>query len=104
MLAHSFLLRVFIYVGVFSMFSGVLCMMRSCNFDFLFPCVSIFSTCAFCINLFTLCFIWFLLRLLMVSWSRLYFCIVVCMCLFHGVHISMAVFFISPFWAFVILW
>ena len=47
MLAHSFLLRVFIYVGVFSMFSGVLCVMRSCNFDFVFPCVSIFSTCAF---------------------------------------------------------
>ena len=93
----------FIYVGILSMFSGVLCVMRLCSFDFLFPCVSI-SSCAFLINLFTLCFIWFLLRLLMVSWSRLYFCIMVCICLFHGVFVSMAVFCISPSWDFVILW
>ena len=40
----------------------------------------------------------------MVTWSRLYFCIMVCIYLFHGVFLSMAVFFISPSWAFVILW
>ena len=32
---------------MFTMFSCVLYVMRSCSFDFLFPCVSIFSTCAF---------------------------------------------------------
>ena len=85
---------------VFTKFSGGLCVMRSCSFDFWFPCVSIFSTCAFLFNLFTLCFIW---SLLMASWSRLYFCIMVCMCLFHGVFLSIGVFFISPSWAFVIL-
>ena len=86
MLAHSFLLRLVIYVGIATMFSGVLCVMRSCSFDFfLLPCVSIFSTCAFLIILFNLCFIWSLLRLLFVSWSRLYFCIMVCICLFQGV-------------------
>ena len=85
MLVHSYLLRLVIYVGSFTMFSGVSCVMRSCSFHFVFPCVSIFSTCAFLIILFTLCFIWSLLRLLIVSWSSLYFCIMACMCLFQGV-------------------